>query len=231
MPQLADLLGSDFLERPLFRTAVTHRSAARAHNERLEFLGDAVLQFVTTELLYARFADADEGVLSKLRARLVRGETLSELARAVALGDVLVLGPGEGKGDDVRDSILADALEAVIGALYLERGLAAARDFVGALFAGPLASLSAGDPKDAKSRLQEYAQARGAGLPIYEVLREHRRDGEKFFEVACKVPALHLAACGSGSSKRKAEQRAAESTLRCIVDSVAEAEAEAVTDA
>lgn len=231
MPRLADLLGTDFLHRPLFRRAVTHRSAARAHNERLEFLGDAVLQFVTTELLYARFADADEGVLSKLRARLVRGATLSELARTLALGEFLVLGPGEGRGGDVRDSILADALEAVIGALYLERGLAAVRDFVGALFTEPLASLSTGDLRDAKSRLQEYAQARGVGLPIYEVLREHSRDGAKFFEVACKVPALRLASCGSGASKRKAEQCAAESALRCIAGSAADSAAVTVTDA
>ena len=217
MPKLTDLLDADFLEQPLFRMAVTHRSAGGAHNERLEFLGDAVLQFVTTELLYARFADADEGVLSKLRVRLVRGETLSELARALALGERLVLGPGEGR-DGVRDSILADALEAVIGALYLQHGLAAARDFIGALFAGPLASLRVDDLKDAKSRLQEYAQARGAGLPIYEVLREHSRDGTKFFEVACKVPELRLEASGAGMSKRKAEQRAAESTLRQIAE-------------
>ncbi len=221
MPKLSDLLDPDFLKRPLSRAAVTHRSAGAAHNERLEFLGDAVLQLVVTELLYARFADADEGVLSKLRARLVRGETLSELARAVALGEFLVLGPGEDKGDGVRDSILADALEAVIGALYLERGLAAARDFVGALFAGPLASLSGDDLKDAKSRLQEYTQARGAGLPIYEVLCEHRRDGQKFFEVACRVSDLRLEACGSGASKRKAEQRAAESALQSITEAVA----------
>ena len=217
MPKLTDLLDADFLEQSLFRMAVTHRSAGGAHNERLEFLGDAVLQFVTTELLYARFADADEGVLSKLRARLVRGETLSELARALALGERLVLGPGEGR-DGVRDSILADALEAVIGALYLQHGLAAARDFIGALFAGPLASLRVDDLKDAKSRLQEYAQARGAGLPIYEVLREHSRDGTKFFEVACKVPELRLEASGAGMSKRKAEQCAAESTLRQIAE-------------
>ena len=221
MPRLTQLLTADFLGQPLFRTAVTHRSAGGAHNERLEFLGDAVLQLVITELLYARFADADEGVLSKLRARLVRGETLSDVARAVALGERLVLGPGEGKGG-VRDSILANALEAVIGALYLQKGLPAARDFVGALFAGPLASLCVGDLKDAKSRLQEYAQARGAGLPIYEVLCERSRDGAKFFEVACKVPDLRLEASGAGASKRKAEQRAAGSALRRIAEAGAD---------
>lgn len=220
MPALEDLLKPGFLDQPLFRRAVTHRSAGGGHNERLEFLGDAVLQLVITETLYERFPEADEGALSKLRAHLVRRETLSAIARLWRLGDRLVLGPGEVKsGGGARESILADAFEAVVGALYLCEGLRAARGFIAAVFGERLSSPApAGQLQDAKSRLQEYAQARGARLPVYEVVAEDGRGDSRVFRVVCTLPGLGIEARGEGASKRKAEQNAAESALRQIVD-------------
>ncbi len=220
MSKLEDLLEPGFLDQPLFHRAVTHRSAGRSHNERLEFLGDAVLQLVITETLYDGFPDADEGALSKLRAHLVRGETLSGMARRCRLGEHLVLGPGEIKsGGAARESILADAFEALIGALYLWKGLRAARVFITAVFSDKLSSLSRVENlQDAKSRLQEYVQSRGVQLPVYEVVEENTHGGEKLFRVTCKVAGLDVEARGEGASKRKAEQSAAESTLRRIFD-------------
>jgi len=220
MPALEDLLKPGFLEQPLFRRAVTHRSAGGGHNERLEFLGDAVLQLVITETLYQRFPDADEGALSKLRARLVRRETLSAIARLWRLGDNLVLGPGEVKsGGAARESILADAFEAVVGALYLCEGLRAARGFIAAVFGEQLSSPApAGQLQDAKSRLQEYAQARGAQLPVYQVVAEDGRGDSRVFRVSCTLPGLGVAARGEGASKRKAAQDPAASALRRIAD-------------
>ncbi|MDD9806873.1 MAG: ribonuclease III [Gammaproteobacteria bacterium] len=220
MPALEDLLKPGFLDQPLFRRAVTHRSAGSGHNERLEFLGDAVLQLVITETLYERFPEADEGALSKLRAHLVRRETLSAIARRWRLGDNLVLGPGEVKsGGCARESILADAFEAVVGALYLCEGLRAARGFIAAVFGERLSSPApAGRLQDAKSQLQEYAQSRGAQLPVYQVIAQDTRGGDRFFRVACTLPGLGVEARGEGASKRKAEQNAAESALRRIAD-------------
>jgi ribonuclease III len=210
-----ETLGYEPRDLQLFAAALTHRSAARPHNERLEFLGDAVLNLLVAEHLYHAFPQADEGDLSRLRARVVSREPLAELAAALSLGEVLQLGPGELKsGGFRRQSILADAFEAVCGALYLDGGLPAARVVLERLIEPRIAQLpAAAGLKDAKTRLQEYVQSRGLPLPRYEVERTAGDAHEQTFWVVCEVSALGLAASGQGSSRRRAEQQAAERVL------------------
>jgi ribonuclease-3 len=202
----------------LFEQALTHRSAAGVNNERLEFLGDAVLNLIAAELLYHRFADADEGALSRLRARLVSGEALAEIAAGLQLGERLVLGPGELKtGGFRRQSILADALEALCGALFLDAGLAAARSGFLPLLEGALARVDApGELKDPKTRLQERLQAHGLPLPQYRVDGVEGELHAQLFRVTCEVAALSASAQGEGSSRRRAEQMAAAAVLAQI---------------
>jgi len=211
-------LGYEPREPALFRAALTHRSATGPNNERLEFLGDAVLNLVVAHHLYVAFPDATEGDLSRLRARVVSGEPLAEVAASLELGEALQLGSGELKtGGFRRQSILADALEAVLGALYLDGGLAAADGVIGRLFQPRIAALPAPDElKDAKTRLQEYLQSRGLTLPRYKVERVEGEAHAQTFYVACEVPALRLAGEGRGSSRRRAEQEAAERILSSI---------------
>jgi ribonuclease III len=208
-------LGYQPRDPELFRAALTHRSAAGANNERLEFLGDAVLNLLIAEQLYRAFPDADEGDLSRLRARLVSREPLAEVAASLELGNVLRLGPGELKsGGFRRQSILADALEAVCGAVFLDGGLAAVEPVVKALFAPRVAALP--DPatlKDAKTRLQEYLQQRGLALPRYRVVRVEGAAHAQTFRVSCEVAAFGRRVQGGGSSRRRAEQEAAERML------------------
>lgn len=202
----------------LFVAALTHRSASGRNNERLEFLGDAVLNLVVAEHLYRAFPDCTEGDLSRLRARLVSSEPLAEVAASLALGDVLRLGSGELKsGGFRRKSILADALEAVCGALFLDGGLDAARRVIEVLFEPRIAALPPPDAlKDAKTRLQEYLQSRGHSLPRYTVERMEGEAHAQVFWVVCEVPALRARAEGSGSSRRRAEQEAAGRILEQI---------------
>ncbi len=216
MNGLHDRLGYRFREARLLQQALTHRSAGSVNNERLEFLGDAVLNLVVAEDLFERFTTADEGRLSRLRASLVRGETLAAAARRIDLGAGLRLGPGELKsGGFRRDSILAGALEAVIGAVYLDGGLEAARALVHRLLAPELRHASpASILKDAKTRLQEYLQGRRLPLPSYSVIAVEGRDHDQVFEVACEVSGLASAVTGRGSSRRRAEQQAAERALQ-----------------
>lgn len=199
----------------LFRAALTHRSAAGPNNERLEFLGDAVLNLVIAHRLYASFPQASEGDLSRLRARLVSREPLAEVAAGVGLGAMLQLGSGELKsGGFRRQSILADALEALCGAIFLDAGLEALEPVVARLFDARIAALP--EPaalKDAKTRLQEYLQSRSLSVPRYAVLGIEGEDHEQIFRVSCEVPALRLRAEGGGSSRRRAEQQAAERML------------------
>jgi ribonuclease III len=208
-------LGYQPRDAGLFRAALTHRSAAGANNERLEFLGDAVLNLVIAEQLYRAFPQADEGDLSRLRARLVSREPLAEVAAGLELGSVLRLGSGELKsGGFRRQSILADALEAVCGAVFLDGGLAAVEPLVQTLFAPRLAALP--DPatlKDAKTRLQEYLQERGLALPRYRVERIEGAAHAQTFRVSCEVAAFGRRVQGGGSSRRRAEQEAAERML------------------
>jgi ribonuclease III len=211
-------LGYEARDAALFRAALTHRSASGANNERLEFLGDAVLNLVIAHQLYTLFPHAAEGDLSRLRARLVSREPLAEVGAALGLGAVLQLGSGELKsGGFRRQSILADALEALCGAIFLDGGLAAVQPVIERLFAARLATLP--EPaalKDAKTRLQEYLQSRSLALPGYRVLSIEGEDHAQTFRVSCEVSALGLEVEGAGSSRRRAEQEAAARMLERI---------------
>lgn len=202
-------------EVELFVAALTHRSASGRNNERLEFLGDSVLNLLVAELLYERFPQAPEGDLSRLRASLVSAEPLATIAQQLAVGEVLQLGSGELKtGGFRRQSILADTLEALIGAVYLDAGLEAARRLVRRLWASALERLPQAESlKDSKTRLQEYLQARGHALPDYQLEAVSGEAHAQHFRVSCAVPALTLLASGEGSSRRRAEQQAAQQVL------------------
>jgi ribonuclease-3 len=211
-------LGHRFADPAVLAAALTHRSAGRTNYERLEFLGDAVLTLVVSELLYREFAGADEGDLSRYRATLVSGSMLAEIATALGLGEQLRLGGGELKsGGFRRGSILADALEGLIGAVYVDGGFEAARSAVARLYTGRLQSLPiAHDLKDAKTRLQEELQRRGLALPAYAVESVSGEPHEQRFVVVCEVPALGLRTLGEGTSRRRAEQAAAQGLLESL---------------
>ena len=208
-----------FRDPALAELALTHRSAGRPNNERMEFLGDALLGAVVAEMLYEAHPRASEGELSRLRAQLVNGQALAVLGRELELGEGLKLGPGELKsGGFRRDSILADAFEATIAAVYLDGGFEACRHVVRGLFAQRVADLPRSS-KDAKTRLQEWLQARGLPLPVYDLTGSHGEDHAKIFEVACSIlePAP-MRAEASGPSRRAAEQDAAEIVLAQLTD-------------
>lgn len=215
-----DALGCEIGRRGLLEQALTHRSAALQNNERLEFLGDALLGFVIALELWQRFPAADEGRLSRLRASLVKKESLAELARGLELGDYLRLGAGELRsGGHNRDSILADALEALLAAVYLDLGFDSAREAILRLFSGPLAELGkAGVVKDPKTRLQELLQARKRPLPEYEVLSVSGSQHEQSFRVRCSLADADLCTEGDGTSRRRAEQQAAAEMLGLLAD-------------
>ncbi len=204
----------------LFERALTHRSAGSAHNERLEYLGDALLGFVVAEQLYRRFPQASEGDLSRLRAALVRKQTLAAVAHELGLGEHIRLGPGELKsGGFRRESILADALESLFGAVYLDSGFDTAAAVVRRQLEAQVAALP--DPqelKDPKTRLQELLQGRQLPLPEYRVVETSGEPHRMNFVVECNVPGLADAVRGSGRSRRKAEQVAAEQALARMLD-------------
>jgi ribonuclease-3 len=210
------LVGIDyrFSDPRLLRLALTHRSAGHAHYERLEFLGDAILSSIVAQALFERYPKSAEGVLTRLRASLVREETLAEIARQLNLGEHLRLGGGELRcGGFRRDSILADALEAIIGAIFLDGGWLAARDAVLPLMAPRLIDLNDALPKDAKTELQEWLQARALALPRYELIAAVGADHDKTFRARCEVEALNVRTEGEGSSRRAAEMTAAQLAL------------------
>lgn len=209
-----------FADPGLLEAALTHRSAGRRNNERMEFLGDAVVGMIVGEELYARFPRATEGELTRMRADLVREGTLAELARTIALGDAMLLGPGELRsGGFRRDSILADAFEAVVGAVYLDGGWAAARGVLLALLASRLDALVPGHaPKDAKTELQELLQGRGLALPQYELSGTSGDEHDKTFFVRCRVAELEVVGDGEGASRRAAETHAAQLALARIAE-------------
>lgn len=211
IPWLRDKLAYEPRDLGLFAAALTHRSASGHNNERLEFLGDAVLNLVVAEHLYRQFPNCTEGDLSRLRARVVSSEPLAEVAAALGLGDVLRLGSGELKtGGFRRKSILADALEAVCGALFLDGGLEVARRVIETLFEPRILALPPPEAlKDAKTRLQEHLQSNGFALPAYIVDRVEGEAHAQVFWVTCKVQGMNVTATGSGSSRRRAEQEAA----------------------
>jgi ribonuclease-3 len=221
LPDIAALeqrLGHSFRQGDLRDQALTHRSFGAPHNERLEFLGDGVLGCVVAEALVEKFPDCSEGELSRLRASLVREEALAAAAAALGLAPYLRLGRGElASGGGERPSNLADALEALYGAVFLDAGYASARAVVRATLGAALAQADVrSGEKDAKTRLQEALQARQRGLPRYAVIGVRGQAHQQVFEVECTVDGLALQARGSGSSRRAAEQMAAEAMLRQV---------------
>jgi len=213
-------LGHRFRDATLLRAALTHSSTGKIDNERLEFLGDAVLALLVAETLYARFPGANEGQLSRLRASLVKRETLARLARCLMLGPELILGEGEKRsGGAERDSNLANALEAVIGAVYLDGGIEACRTEVLPWFTGTLEGLVRdGLRKDPKTELQEYLQSRHLPVPIYDVTEVAGPPHRRVFTVSCASAALGVPVSGQGSSRRRAEQAAAQGALARLTD-------------
>jgi len=212
-------LGYRFRNADLLAEAVTHRSANSRNNERLEFLGDSVLNFIVADELYQRCPQETEGALSRLRASLVNRPSLAELARELQLGEHLRLGSGELKsGGHRRESILADALEAVLGAVYLDGGFEACRSLIQRLYQERLGRLpAASELKDGKTRLQEYLQGHRRPLPTYEVLSVTGKAHDQLFRVRCTVDGTDLSTEGEGGSRRQAEQQAAEAMLALLL--------------
>ena len=218
LANLTARLDHEFRDQALLDLALTHRSTAGPNNERLEYLGDAVLAFLVAEILYLKFPRAPEGILTRLRASVVKRESLAEVARGIDLGSFVFLGSGEKKsGGWRRDSILANTLEAVIGAVYLDAGIEASRRLIQRLFAEKLAGLSTSDPgKDPKTALQEVLQARGKPLPVYELVSESGAAHARTFTIRCVIEDLDRTVIAEGSSKRNAEQAAAGMALQLL---------------
>ncbi|MBC8118729.1 MAG: ribonuclease III [Burkholderiaceae bacterium] len=208
---LEERLGYTFVQRALIEQAVTHRSHGAVHNERLEFLGDAVLNCSVAQLLFAKYARLDEGDLSRLRSNLVKQSSLAEIAERLQVADFLRLGEGEMKsGGFRRPSILADTMEAIFGAIFIDQGFEAARGVIGKLFEPVLKTV---DPKtlgkDSKTLLQEYLQGKRIALPVYTVVETRGAAHNQEFEVECAIPKLEISVRGQGRSRRAAEQSAA----------------------
>lgn len=213
---LQRVLGHAFGNATLLTQALTHRSAAAVHNERFEFLGDALVNLIVAQALFERWPKADEGALTRARAELVRESALAAMAREKDLGAHLILGPGEMKsGGHRRDSILADALEAVVAAIHLDAGFETCHRVVLPWFEAALEALPPPNRvgKDAKTRLQEWLQARQRPLPVYALLSESGDEHAKVFHVACSLADPAMQGEGSGGSRRAAEQQAAEAVL------------------
>ncbi len=215
---LCKKLGLTFNNPRLFTLALTHRSASSNNNERLEFLGDSILGFVIAQKLYELFPDAPEGVLSRLRASLVNQGSLAELARKHQVGDYLLLGSGELKsGGFRRDSILSDAMEAIMGALFKDQGIAASQAWIERLFAEQLGGLSLENwQKDPKTQLQELMQSKKLDLPEYTLITMSGSAHEQTFKVKCTIPLVEDACVGTGISRKRAEQAAAELMLHLL---------------
>ena len=219
MTRLSKKLGYTFQEPLLLLQALTHRSAKGDHNERLEFLGDSILGFVIAECLYDQFPKENEGDLTRMRSSLVKGVTLAEIARGFNLGEYLILGPGELKsGGHRRDSILEDAIEAIIGAVYIDSGMTTCKALILAWFESRLSAIKPGqEQKDPKTRLQEYLQGRKIPLPLYEVIHTSGQSHNQEFTVRCTTPEIAMEVVTKGTSRRKAEQAAAEKVLEVIL--------------
>ena len=207
-----------FVSQSIAELALTHRSAARLNNERMEFLGDAILGFLIADELSNRFPEAPEGLLSRQRALLVNQQTLATLASQLQLGDLLVLGPGELKsGGRKRESILADAMEAVIGAVYQDGGLEVCRAVVLSLYNSLLGSDSTVVVhKDSKTRLQELLQSKSLPLPVYQVVSIGGEEHEQVFLVSCQISLLQESTFGQGANRRLAEQQAATRAIEAL---------------
>jgi ribonuclease-3 len=209
-----------FQNAELFQQALTHRSATRHNNERLEFLGDAVLDFVVSDALYTSHPDASEGDLSKLRASLVKDDTLAEIALELDLGEHLILGSGERKtGGHRRESILADALEAIFGAVFLDSGFDAAKAVIDGVYEARYRDLpDSEDLRDPKTRLQEWLQARGMSLPVYDLTKVSGKDHKQRFVVNCTIVETSAVTVGESTTRRKAEQKAARKMIEQLAE-------------
>ena len=218
--RLCHRLGYEFQDPAFFDLALTHRSFGSENNERLEFLGDSILNLVIADWLFERFPKAREGQLSRMRAQMVKGETLAEVAREFELGPCLNLGEGELKsGGFRRESILADVVEALIGAIYLDSGFDKAKERVRAWYASRLEALKLdGNRKDPKTELQEYLQFRKAPLPQYEVAQVSGEAHSQQFSVSCSVSLLAQPTTAIASSRRGAEKKAAAAALKLLLD-------------
>ena len=218
--RLLRILNYQFSNNRLIDTALTHRSVGSDNNERLEFLGDAVLGFVIADELFTRFPDANEGQLSRLRAKLVKKEALAGIARDLDLGKYLNLGPGELRsGGHSRDSILADAFEAVLAAIYLDSDYQNVRNVILETFESRLNKLSENAfQKDPKTRLQEYLQAKQLPLPEYKIMEITGLQHDQEFTVECSVSNLQICTQGIGGSRRSAEQAAAKKYLEILLN-------------
>lgn len=215
---LQQRIGHRFNDTALLQRALTHRSSGSDHNERLEFLGDAVLSLVVSSLLFDRLGNSDEGDLTRVRAHLVREDSLHRAALQLGLPELVRLGEGEARGGGaLRASILADALEALLGATFLDGGLAAARALVSSLFGEIIDTTEVSSwSKDAKTELQEWLQARRINVPVYRIVATRGQAHAQTFEVECAVPALSLQESGEGKSRRAAEQEAARRMLDAL---------------
>ncbi|MFT5806559.1 MAG: ribonuclease-3 [Moritella dasanensis] len=218
LEKLQRVLGYQYQDAGLLQQALTHRSAYFKHNERLEFLGDSVLGFIISDALFCKFPEVPEGDLSRMRATLVKGLTLAEIAREFELSECLILGPGELKsGGFRRESILADTVEALIGAMYLDSDIEKTRERVLAWYASRLSAIKPGiDQKDAKTQLQEWLQGRKQALPLYQVVEVKGEAHNQEFTIHCVIEGLEHPVTGKGTSRRKAEQEAAQKALEQI---------------
>ena len=221
---LEERLGYTFVQRTLIEQAVTHRSHGAVHNERLEFLGDAVLNCAVAQLLYAKYARLNEGDLSRLRSNLVKQSSLADIAEKLVLSEFMRLGEGEMKsGGFRRPSILADTMEAIFGAIFVDQGFEAARTVIGKLFEPVLKTV---DPKtlgkDSKTLLQEYLQGKRIALPVYTVVETRGAAHNQEFEVECAIPKLEISVRGSGRSRRAAEQSAAKQAFEAAQRAIAQ---------
>lgn len=211
----------EFKNTALFQQALTHRSADPKNNERLEYLGDAILSFIIAEALFERFPQVKEGKLSRLRSSLVKGVTLAEIGRELQLGEVLILGPGELKsGGFRRESILADTVEAILGAVYLDSDVGQVKALILRLYQERLDSIDVAEVvKDPKTRLQELLQSRQQALPIYNVKEvKHATNKPPQFEASCQIALLSKLVIAEGASHRKAEQKSAERALILLAE-------------
>jgi len=217
LDQLQSTLDYRFSNLDLVRQALTHRSAGRKNNERLEFLGDALLDFIVGELLYEAYPEASEGDLTRMRAAIVNKTALASLAKEISLGEYLYLGAGEASsGGKQRESILADTFEAIIAAVYLDGDIQTCKSLVAKYTAGLITNPDQRQRKDFKTRLQELLQSRGETLPLYKVIDTSGKAHAQEFLVECSVGLLSNAQQGKGTSKRSAEQDAAKAVLQLL---------------
>jgi len=225
--RLSKNIGYSFKKNTLLIQAITHRSAKGQHNERLEFLGDSILGFVIAEVLFEQFPNHDEGDLTRMRSSLVKGVTLAEIGRDFNLGEYLILGPGELKsGGHRRESILEDAIEAIIGAVYLDSDIIVCKALILTWFAKRLSAIKPGhEQKDPKTRLQEYLQGRKISLPVYDVIDTTGQSHNQQFTVRCSTQVIDREVVAKGTSRRKAEQEAAQQVLAIIDERKAEKKA------